>query len=137
MERRMLATCHCGAVRIEVAGPPPGVTECNCSICGRLGVLWAYYPVAGAQLVAGAEALVSYAWGDRSIAFHHCGICGCTTHYTGIGPEPMDRVAVNARLLPLVDPVPVRRFDGKDTFTALGEHGTWPWTSAPSAASAG
>src|SRR5688572_20945605 len=105
------ATCHCGAVRIAVDGPPSRVTECNCSICGRLGALWAYYTTAQARVVQGADATGSYSWGDRNIAFHHCRTCGNTTHYTGIGAEPLDRVGVNARLLPLdpASPIPVRR----------------------------
>ena len=37
------ASCHCGAVRLEIDAPPSEVTECNCSICRRYGVLWTYY----------------------------------------------------------------------------------------------
>ena len=37
------ATCHCGAVRVEVPHPPATVTDCNCTLCRRYGVLWAYY----------------------------------------------------------------------------------------------
>ena len=35
-------SCHCGAVKIAVAEAPATVTSCNCSICRRLGTLWAY-----------------------------------------------------------------------------------------------
>ena len=35
--------CHCGAVRLTVPRAPVEVTECNCSICRRLGARWAYY----------------------------------------------------------------------------------------------
>jgi hypothetical protein len=120
------ATCHCGAVRIEVDEPTTTVTECNCSICGRLGALWAYHRRDTARITG---VTVPYSWGDATIAFHHCATCGCTTHYVGIGPDATDRVAVNARLLPLdpAAPVKVRRFDGRDTWTSLGESGTWPW----------
>lgn len=37
-------SCHCGAVGFEIETAPTEVTECNCSICRRYGVLWAYYP---------------------------------------------------------------------------------------------
>jgi hypothetical protein len=37
------ASCHCGAVKLEIQSAPNGVTDCNCSICRRYGVLWAYY----------------------------------------------------------------------------------------------
>ena len=35
------AACHCGAVRLSVPSAPDTVTECNCSICRRLGARWA------------------------------------------------------------------------------------------------
>ena len=44
MSTDVSASCHCGSVRLEVDTPPSEVTECNCSICRRYGVLWAYYP---------------------------------------------------------------------------------------------
>ena len=37
------ASCHCGSVSLEIDSPPEEVTECNCSMCRRYGVLWAYY----------------------------------------------------------------------------------------------
>ena len=39
------ATCHCGAVRLEVPKSPQEVEvkECNCSICRRTGSVLAYY----------------------------------------------------------------------------------------------
>ena len=36
------ATCHCGAVTLELDEAPREITKCNCSICRRYGVLWAY-----------------------------------------------------------------------------------------------
>jgi hypothetical protein len=36
------ASCHCGTVRLEIARKPRTPTECNGSICGRLGARWAY-----------------------------------------------------------------------------------------------
>lgn len=126
------ATCHCGAVGLRVAALPDRITECNCSICRRTGALWAYYAVAQVEVVRGANATATYIWGDRTIAFHHCRTCGCTTHYSGVGDGGLDRIAVNARLLPLdaADPVPVRRFDGADSWTAVDETTTWPWPAS-------
>jgi len=125
----MRATCHCGAVAIEVDAAPESVTECNCSICRRLGVLWAYYRSAEVRVVKGEGTTGTYIWGDRYIEFHHCPTYGCTTHNVGIRDDAMDRVAVNARLLPLdaAAPVPVRRFDGADSWEAADDGDPWPW----------
>src|SRR5678815_4444002 len=34
--------CHCGEVRWTFEGQPDGATICNCTVCRRYGVLWAY-----------------------------------------------------------------------------------------------
>ncbi len=56
LTRMIRASCHCGAVVIEADRLPRGVTECNCSICRRLGARWAYYTRKSARIVAGADA---------------------------------------------------------------------------------
>jgi hypothetical protein len=35
-------SCHCGAVSWTLAGDPGRATICNCTLCRRYGVLWAY-----------------------------------------------------------------------------------------------
>ena len=45
----LTATCHCGAVRVDVPRKPRRLTSCNCSICRRYGTLWAYYKVSRGQ----------------------------------------------------------------------------------------
>ncbi|KAL1893590.1 hypothetical protein Sste5346_006421 [Sporothrix stenoceras] len=39
----LAATCHCGNVRITVPGPPEFLNECLCTVCYKLGGVWAYY----------------------------------------------------------------------------------------------
>jgi hypothetical protein len=93
----IVASCHCGAVVLEIAEAPGEITDCNCSICRRYGVLWAYY--APNQVVVRAEhGTDRYLWGDRSIAFHRCRGCGCVTHWSSVDPA-RDRMGVNARLM--------------------------------------
>ena len=110
----IFASCHCGAVRIEIAEPPSSVTDCNCSICRRRGALWAYYRPAQVRFLSPPDATAVYSWGDKDIAFHHCKVCGCTTHWSGLVTPPVDRMGVNARLTEpsVLDGLPVRKFDG-------------------------
>jgi hypothetical protein len=89
-------SCHCGGVTIEVPGAPEWLGSCNCSICRRTGALFAYYPDDAGVAVAGET--VRYIQGDRMIALHHCGTCGCATHWDGL-VEVVRKVGVNARLL--------------------------------------
>jgi hypothetical protein len=109
---RMTGSCHCGAVNLEVTTAPTEVTSCNCSICRRLGTLWAYYEPAHVT-ITGATA--TYHWGDKSIDFHHCATCGCTTHWSPrASRDNAGRMGINARLLEpnSLAGARVRRLDG-------------------------
>ena len=115
------ASCHCGAVVLEADALPEDATSCNCSICRRLGALYAYYTRAEARLVAGHDAVSAYVWGDRMIEFYSCRTCGCSTHYEGTDKNPDSRFAINARCFEPEDlaKLRVRRFDGADTWKYL------------------
>lgn len=91
------ATCHCGAVRVTVPGPPLEVADCNCSICRRYGVLWAYYPQAAVRVIAEAGATDGYAWGERVLRFVRCATCGCLMFWERIVPVDGSKMGVNAR----------------------------------------
>lgn len=119
----IVASCHCGAVRFEIARAPECVTDCNCSICRRLGVLWAYYRPGEVAITAASGTTTAYAWGDKFIAFHHCAICGCATHWASLQEPPIDRMGVNARLMDpeVLAAARLRRLDGADTERYLDE----------------
>jgi len=110
------SSCHCGAVKLEMPAAPESVTDCNCSICRRYGVLWAYYSPAHVRMVAGESTTDVYMWGDKSIAFHRCGTCGCVTHWAAID-KSLDRMGVNARLMApeILVGARCRRLDGADS----------------------
>ncbi|HEY3145058.1 MAG TPA: GFA family protein [Dongiaceae bacterium] len=115
------ASCHCGAVKLQIAEKPERLTSCNCSICRRVGGLWAYYHPSQVAFVSGQGTTVPYIQGERTLAMHHCPICGCVTHWESIKEEYADRMGVNARLMKPdeIADVPVRRFDGAETWTYL------------------
>lgn len=106
-------TCLCGACRITVPSLPTEVTECNCSLCRRLGPLWAYWPQ---DRVAVGGPIVQWARAEgATLDFHRCADCGCLTHWTARpGSYAEGRVGVNARLLDGFDlwSVPRKRIDG-------------------------
>jgi hypothetical protein len=111
----MLAgTCHCGAVRIELPIRPEKATVCNCSLCRRLGALWAYYDVGAVQIMGHPEHTDGYIWGDRTLRTVRCRHCGCITHWEPLDARPGGHMAVNVRNF---DPealgdLRIRRFDG-------------------------
>jgi hypothetical protein len=112
-------SCHCGAVRFRLAEAPTEVTACNCSVCRRLGVLWAYVPT-GAVEISADPGTDTYVWGARTQAFHRCSVCGCTTHWAKFEPG-FDTVGVNARLLEpeVLAAARLRHLDGAVTDTYL------------------
>jgi len=95
------ASCHCGALRMEIDVAPETVTDCACSICRRYGTLWAYYSPKQVRLNPAEGATFVYMWGDRMIEFHTCKTCGCTTHWAP-ADKTRERMGVNARLM---DPI--------------------------------
>ena len=107
------STCHCGAVRLEIDATLDEVTDCNCSICRRYGVLWAYYSPTQVSIHPPEGATDIYMWSDREIEFHRCRNCGCVTHWAPVDKN-VDRMGVNARLMPLevLTKARVRKFDG-------------------------
>jgi hypothetical protein len=116
MREMIRASCHCGRVNLEIQDPPSEVTECNCSMCRRYGVLWAYYSPQQVRVLPPDPPTDVYLWGSRSSAFHRCQSCGCVSHWAATDPE-RDRMGVNARLM---DPevlagARVRYLDGADT----------------------
>jgi hypothetical protein len=109
----MRGNCHCGAVSVEVARAPESVGSCNCSICRRTGILWAYYRPEEVRIEAADGATAAHIWGDRMLALHHCGTCGCITHWEPLFPDP-EKMGVNALLLDGFDAaaVEIRKIDG-------------------------
>lgn len=113
--------CHCGAVTITIASRPGEITLCNCSICRRLGALWAYYPAAQVSVSGHPESTESYIQGDRTLRTVRCRTCGCVTHWEPLAAmTPTARLGVNVRNF---DPeqigrVRMRLLDGADTWTS-------------------
>jgi hypothetical protein len=107
------SSCHCGAVKLEIQDVPEEVNECNCSICRRYGVLWAYYSPAQVRIIATNGETNCYVWGERSIEFHRCHKCGCVTHWAAVD-QHADRMGVNARLMApeILAAASLRRSDG-------------------------
>ena len=126
------ATCHCGAVSVTIARQPEAVTNCNCSVCRRYGVLWAYYDRSEVEVEASVEELEEYQRGDKTLAFVRCKSCGCVTHWW---PEPgkrkTTRMGVNVRMFEpgQLGPFKIRFLDGAVTEEFVGE-----WAPAESAA---
>lgn len=115
-------TCHCGDVSWTLRDLPESATACNCTVCRRYGVLWAYgYIDDDIRSVGKTNTYRRNDGGD--LDFHFCANCGCVTHYitTAAGEDGRHRTAVNLRITdpgPIFD-LPIDHFDGHETFKDL------------------
>ena len=119
--------CHCGAVRLTLPYAPEKATLCNCSLCRRLGGLWAYYEFGSVAIEGHPQQTEAYIWGDKTLRTIRCKTCGVATHWEPLEPlEPLDRQAsarhgvnINNFEPGLVQMVSLRHFDGAKTWTFL------------------
>ncbi len=119
-------TCHCGEVCWTLDALPTSATACNCTICRRYGMLWAYGYLGDDIRTTGQTS--AYRRRDSGdICFHFCALCGCVTHCVATSEDEngRKRAAVNLRMS---DPspigeIPIRRFEGHDSFKELPSDG--------------
>jgi hypothetical protein len=115
-------SCHCGAVQLEIPRKPRRLTNCNCSICRRLGGLWAYYKETEVKVIAAPGATDEYIWGDKCLRIVRCGRCGCVTHWQSILSKAGGKMGVNARNFDpvMLGQVRIRLLDGAGSWKIVG-----------------
>jgi hypothetical protein len=117
-------SCHCGAVKWQFKEVPEGATACNCTVCRRYGVLWAYdFEGEGIDVSGPTKVYVR----GKAVEFHFCSTCGCVAYWRSQTPSEggRRRIAVNLRLTEpdAVAQVPIDHFDGLNTFEDLPRDG--------------
>lgn len=116
--KMLVGACHCGAIKIRLPAMPEKGTRCNCSICRRLGAVWAYYEFGTVQIEGHPENTDEYIQGDRTLRTIRCKNCGCVTHWEPLDPAKNSQHGINLNNFhpTLLGQVNVRRFDGADTW---------------------
>jgi len=105
-------SCHCGAVRFEVAAEIVELTTCDCSLCVKKNALMAKVHESQLTVLAGQDELRLYQWNSRVAQHQFCGHCGIYTfHRKRAAP---DHFGVNVFCLEGFDPasVPMRPTEG-------------------------
>lgn len=83
IQPRHKASCHCGAVELELS-LPNGIENprrCDCSICRRKGAIVASVPLAGIRIVKGQDVLTLYGFNTMTAKHYFCSVCGIYTHH--------------------------------------------------------
>jgi len=107
--------CHCGEVTYEVdAAADLEVSECNCSICSKLGYLHLIVPAANFRLLSGENNLTTYTFDSGEAKHKFCKTCGIKSFY--IPRSHPEGISVNMRCLDesSIKSYSVTQFDGKN-----------------------
>ncbi len=77
------ASCHCGAVTLELSLPDGlvDVRRCDCSLCRRRGAVVASVPLSAITITRGSDALTLYQFNTRTAKHYFCRHCGIYTHH--------------------------------------------------------
>ncbi len=121
----LTGTCHCGSVTWRFTADPTQATACNCTICAKAGTFWIYGTEGEDIDITGPT--TAYKRADSgNLEFLHCPTCGNTIGWRAADPDN-NRAALNLRLVDTPDTVmnlPIRHFEGLNTFTPLPDDGT-------------
>ncbi|WP_293933247.1 GFA family protein [Iodobacter sp.] len=77
------ASCHCGAVVLEL-DLPNGIVDprrCDCSICRRKGAVMASIALVDIKVIQGADSIKLYQFNTHMAKHYFCGQCGIYTHH--------------------------------------------------------
>jgi hypothetical protein len=80
-----------------------------------------YFPFGTVRIEGHPENTTDYVWGDKCLRTVRCKTCGCMTHWEPIDGQLGARHGVNLNNFEpsLQAAVPVRHFDGADTWTFI------------------
>ena len=125
MQKTMQGGCHCGRVRFRVTADLTRVTECNCSICTKKGILHLIVPPEQFELLSGQDDLATYEFNTRTAKHKFCRVCGIHPFY--VPRSDPDKIDVNVRCLDDVDVALLspKAFDGRNWEAAMQKRVPW------------
>jgi len=102
-------------VTFDVALDLDQALQCNCSICSKLGAVWAFAPRSELNLKSGATELGDYQFGKKHLHHLHCARCGIEPFAEGTMPDGTPTVGINLRCVEGVeiDKLKPRQHDGR------------------------
>ncbi len=92
-----------------------GALKCNCSICSKLGAVWAFAPKSKFRLKTAEGKLGDYQFGKKHLHHRFCPSCGIESYAEGVAPDGTATVGINLRCLDGldVDKLAPRAHDGR------------------------
>ena len=106
--------CHCGRIRFRARVDLGQLSQCNCTMCTKKGILHVSLFPPDFELLRGKNDLTVYTFETGTAQHTFCRHCGMHPFY--IPRSQPDMVTVNARCLDGIDQTalkPTRFFDGQ------------------------
>lgn len=77
------ASCHCGAVQLELTLPNgfEDPRRCSCSMCRKRGTIVASVTLDGLRITQGEDMLTLYQFNTMTAKHYFCSKCGIHTHH--------------------------------------------------------
>jgi hypothetical protein len=121
----MQGGCHCGRVRFRVTADLDKVSECNCTMCTKKGILHLIVPPEQFELISGKDALTTYQFNTGTAKHTFCKVCGIHPFY--VPRSDPDKIDVNVRCLDDIDlaAISVKPFDGRNWEAAMEKKAPW------------
>ena len=117
--------CHCGRVRFRVTADLDRITECNCSMCAKKGLLHLIVPRDRFELLSGKGDLTTYTFNTGVAKHTFCKHCGVHPFY--VPRSDPDKIDVNARCLDDIEigKLAIKTFDGRHWEDAMQQKVPW------------
>jgi hypothetical protein len=119
--KTMQGGCHCGRVRFRVTADLDKVSECNCTMCTKKGILHLIVPPEQFELISGRDDLATYQFNTGTAKHTFCKVCGIHSFY--VPRSHPDHIDVNVRCLDDIDLAAIRAkpFDGRNWEASMAE----------------
>jgi hypothetical protein len=101
--QNLTGSCHCGAIAYTAEVDPTTAITCNCSICSRLGAVWAFTPATKFKLTKGEGKLGDYQFNKHRLHHRYCPSCGIESFAQGKGKDGSEQVGINLRCCDGID----------------------------------
>src|SRR5687768_16460439 len=121
----MQGGCHCGRVRFRVTADLDKVSDCNCTMCSKKGILHLIVPPEQFDLISGKDDLATYHVNTGTAKHMFCNVCRIHPFY--VPRSDPDKIDVNVRCIDGIDLTAIKPkpFDGRNWEVAMEKKVPW------------
>lgn len=108
-------SCHCGCIAFDLDLDVSEAPKCNCTICAKLGAVWAYASKTKFTLTSCEAKQGHYQFAKKHLHHRFCTACGVESYAEDTAPDGTAAVGINLRCIEAinVDKLSPRPWDGR------------------------